>query len=283
MVILAYKGIESSIQRTFVHHEILKVETKFGAFALDSKKREEIVSDFSMLLHLALMAAAAVLPRVHALSSSLQQVTDFVSTPTNAKMYVYIPTSKVATPPIIVAIHHCDGTGPSYFGETQGYAQNADRYGYIVIYPSSPISGGCWDVSSTASLTHNGGGDSQTIANMVKYAETHYGGDINRVYMTGSSSGAMMTNVLAGAYPDIFKAGTLYGGVPDGCFYVAGATPGTTPAWNGQCSGGNLIKTAQQWGDQARSYYPGYSGSRPRMLMYVSILACPGDFFNILF
>ncbi|KIM94071.1 carbohydrate-binding module family 1 protein, partial [Oidiodendron maius Zn] len=214
------------------------------------------------------MAATAVLPRVHALSSSLQQVTDFNSTPTNAKMYVYIPTSKVASPPIIVAIHHCDGTGPSYFGETQGYAQNADKYGYIVIYPSSPSSGGCWDVSSTASLTHDGGGDSQTIVNMVKYAETHYGGDINRVYMTGSSSGAMMTNVLAGAYPDIFKAGTLYGGVPDGCFYVAGATPGTTPAWNGECSSGNLIKTAQQWGDQARSYYPGYSGSRPRMLIF---------------
>jgi acetylxylan esterase len=184
-------------------------------------------------------------------------------------MYVYIPTNKLASPPIIVAIHHCDGTGPVYFGETQGYAQNADKYGFIVIYPSSPSSGGCWDVSSTASLTHNGGGDSETIVNMVKYAETHYGGDINRVYMTGSSSGAMMTNVLAGAYPDIFKAGTLYGGVPDGCFYVAGATAGmATPAWNSQCAGGDLIKTAQEWGDETRGYYPGYSGSRPNMMIY---------------
>ena len=222
-----------------------------------------------MLLHLISIVATAVLPCVHALSSSLQQVTDFTSTPTGAKMYVYIPTNKVASPPIIVAIHHCDGTGPIYFGENPGYAQMADKYGYILIFPSSPIDLECWDVASTASLTHDGGGDSQTIANMVKYAEEHYGGDANRVYMTGSSSGAMMTNVLAGAYPDVFKAGTLYGGVPDGCFYVAGATP---PAWNNECAGGNLIKTAQQWGDQARSYYPGYSGSRPKMLMYVSIL-----------
>ncbi|EHK98423.1 putative Acetylxylan esterase A [Glarea lozoyensis 74030] len=184
-------------------------------------------------------------------------------------MYVYIPTNKLAKPPIVVAIHHCAGTGPSYFSETQGYAQNADTHGFIVIYPSSPSSGGCWDVSSTASLTHNGGGDSQTIVNMVKYAETHYGGDPDKVYMTGSSSGAMMTNVLAGAYPDVFKAGTLYGGVPDGCFYVAGATAGmATPAWNSQCSGGKLIKTAQQWGDQVRSYYPGYTGSRPKMLIF---------------
>ncbi|KAH7370228.1 putative Acetylxylan esterase A [Rhexocercosporidium sp. MPI-PUGE-AT-0058] len=184
-------------------------------------------------------------------------------------MYVYVPTSKLAKPPIIVAIHHCAGTGPSYFGETQGYAQAADKSGFMIIYPSSPSSGGCWDVSSKASLTHDGGGDSQTIVNMVSYAVTKYGGDSSRVYMTGSSSGAMMTNVLAGAYPNVFKAATLYGGVPDGCFYVASATAGmATPAWNGQCSGGTLIKTAQQWGDQARSYYPGYTGARPKMMIY---------------
>jgi acetylxylan esterase len=216
-----------------------------------------------------LLAAVAAFPLANALSSSLQQVTGFTSTPTGAKMYVYIPTSKLAKPPVVVAIHHCDGSGPSYFGETQGYATAADKSGFIVIYPSSPASGGCWDVSSTASLTHNGGGDSQTIVNMVKYAETHYGADSSRVYMTGSSSGAMMTNVLAGAYPDVFKAGTLYGGVADGCFYVASATANmASPAWNSQCSSGKLIKTAQQWGDEARSYYPGYSGARPALMIY---------------
>ena len=180
-------------------------------------------------------------------------------------MYVYIPTTKLASPPIVVAIHMCGGTGPGYFSQTQGYAQSADKYGFIVIYPNHPD---CWDVASTQTLTHNGGGDSQTIVNMVKYAIANYGGDAKRVYMTGTSSGAMMTNVLAGAYPDVFKAGVVYGGVPDGCFYVAGATTGS-PGWNSQCSGGTLIKTAQQWGDQARGYYPGYSGSRPNLLMYV--------------
>ena len=217
-----------------------------------------------------LVAATAMISLANALTSSLQQVTAFSSTPTKAKMYVYIPKNKVAKPAVIVAIHHCDGTGPSYFGETQGYAQSADTHGFIIIYPSSVINLGCWDVSSTASLTHNGGGDSQTIVNMVKYAETNYGADASKVYMTGSSSGAMMTNVLAGAYPDVFKAGTLYGGVPDGCFYVASATAQATPAWNGNCAGGKLIKTAQQWGDEARSYYPGYNGTRPKMTMQVA-------------
>jgi acetylxylan esterase len=204
----------------------------------------------------------------NALSSSLQQVTGFNSGPTAAGMYIYVPTNKASPAPIILAIHYCTGTANAYFSNTL-YAQYADTYGYIVIYPNSPSPGGCWDVSSTASLTHNGGGDSQTIINMVQYAVQHYGGDANRVFATGSSSGAMMTNVLAGAYPDVIKAGSVYSGVPDGCFYVAGTTAGMqTPGWNSQCANGQLVETAQQWGNLARSYYPGYTGSRPKMLMY---------------
>lgn len=103
---------------------------------------------------------------------------------------------------------------------------------------------------------------------MVKYAVANYGGDINRVYSTGISSGAMMTNVLAGAYPDIFKAGAVYSGVPDGCFYVSSATAGMAQAaWNETCSEGDYIQTAAQWGALTRSYYPDYTGSYPRMAM----------------
>jgi acetylxylan esterase len=108
---------------------------------------------------------------------------------------------------------------------------------------------------------------------MVKYAISNYGGDSSRVFVTGSSSGAMMTNVLAGAYPDVFKAGTVYSGVPDGCFYVSSATPGMSPtAWNSQCSTGLSVQTAQQWGNLVRSYYPGYTGSYPKLQMQVSLI-----------
>ena len=122
-------------------------------------------------------------------------------------------------------------------------------------------------MASKASLTHNGGSDSETIANMVSYAVSNYDGDATKVFATGSSSGAMMTNVLCGAYPDVFKAGSVYSGVADGCFYVAGATAGmATPGWNSQCADGQLSKTAAAWGDQVRDYYPGYTGSYPKML-----------------
>lgn len=42
-------------------------------------------------------------------------------------------------------------------------------------------------------------------------------------YATGTSSGAMMANILAGAYPNVFKAITTCSGVAGGCFYVSSA------------------------------------------------------------
>jgi acetylxylan esterase len=101
---------------------------------------------------------------------------------------------------------------------------------------------------------------------MVKYAATTYGGDLNRTYVTGTSSGAMMTNVMVGAYPDVFKAGCVYSGVPDGCFYVAGSTATQDPpGWSNSCANGQTIHTAKEWGDMVRSYYPTYTRKYPRM------------------
>lgn len=173
-------------------------------------------------------------------------------------MFVYKPTRLASPPPLIVAIHFCTGTAQQYFSSTQ-YANLADTYGFIVVYPNAPRSGGCFDVNTNATLTHNGGGDSQGIASMVQYAITNYGVDKTRVFVTGTSSGAMMTNgalnkspnsfhysnssphlVMAGSYPDIFQAASAYSGVPFGCF--AGAS-----SWNSQCANGQLSKTAAQW------------------------------------
>lgn len=203
-----------------------------------------------------------------ALTSSLQSVTKFTTGPTAAKMYIYVPTSVVSPAPIIVAVHFCTGTGPIYFSNTQ-YATLADTHGFIVIYPSAPAS--CWDVASNTTLTHGAGGDSLTIVNMVSYAIANYGGDKSKVYVTGSSSGAMMTNVLAGSYPNVFAARSVYSGVPDGCFYVAGATAGaSTPGWNSKCSTGFEVNSAEEWGALVQSYFPSYSGTYPRMQLYVS-------------
>ncbi|KAI1137588.1 carbohydrate esterase family 1 protein [Hypoxylon sp. FL0543] len=201
-------------------------------------------------------------------SQSITKVNDFSGTPTNLGMYVYVPSNLKTPAPIVVAVHHCQGSAQGYSTESH-YMPLATQHGFILIYPNSRSSGGCFDVSSDATLKHNGGGDSQTIVNMVKYAVDKYGGDANRTFVTGTSSGAMMTNVLLGAYPDVFKAGSVYSGVPDGCFAVPGSTATQDPpGWNNQCANGQTTKTAQAWGDQVRSYYPDYTGPRPRVQVW---------------
>ncbi|KZP18271.1 carbohydrate-binding module family 1 protein [Athelia psychrophila] len=192
-----------------------------------------------------------------ALSSTLQQVTNFGTNPNNVGMYVYKP-SKLAVPtPLIIGMHQCTGTAQGYFQST-ALASLADTHGYIVVYPNSPRSGTCWDVASPQTLSHNGGGDSIAMASIAKYAIANWGVDSTQVFATGTSSGAMMVSVLMGAYPDIFAAGSLYSGVAFGCF--AGPS-----AWNNACATGEMIETPAYWGDLVRAAYPGFTGTRPRV------------------
>jgi poly(hydroxyalkanoate) depolymerase family esterase len=208
------------------------------------------------------VAAATLLGTTPASAASLVEISGFGQNPSNLRMHVYAPDVRVSPPPILVAVHYCTGSGPAFFNGTE-FRTLADRYGFIVIYPSATRSGNCFDVSSPQSLRRGGGSDPVGIMSMVTYVIQSYGADANRVYVTGASSGAMMTNVLLGDYPDVFKAGAAFMGVPFACFAT---TDGSM--WNSQCANGQRIMTAQQWGDLARNGNPGYTGARPRMQLW---------------
>lgn len=197
-------------------------------------------------------------------AAELTQVTDFGDNPSGAKMFIYVPDNVAAGAAIITMTHYCSGTASAYFGGTQPYVSAADSAGIILIYPESPYEGTCWDVASDTTLTRDGGGNSNAIANMVAYAIETYEADASRVFMVGGSSGAMMTNVLAATYPDVFNAGSVYSGVPAGCFSTGG-TPTNPPGWNSQCSGGQSVHTPDEWAQIVYDMYPGYTGAYPRM------------------
>jgi len=195
-------------------------------------------------------------------AASLVEITGFGSNPSGLRMHVYAPDVLRSPPPILVAVHYCTGSGPTFFNNTE-FRTLADRYGFIVIYPSATRSGNCFDVSSPQALRRDGGSDPVGIRSMITYVLQSYGADANRVYVTGASSGAMMTNVLLGVYPDVFKAGAAFMGVPFACFAT---TDGSM--WNSTCANGQLIRTPQEWGNLVRNAFPGYSGARPRMQVW---------------
>lgn len=124
--------------------------------------------------------------------ATLTQVQNFGTNPSNIKMWLYVPAKLQEKPPVILVLHACAWNGPNFFN-SQKFGQLAETYGYVLIYGATPKDGDCWDVSSKQSLTMNGGSDSQGLSSMVKYALDKYNGDPKRVYVTGESSGAMMT------------------------------------------------------------------------------------------
>jgi len=184
-----------------------------------------------------------------------------VSLPSYVQMYIYVPDKVAAKPPIVVSAHSCGSTASGQMGNITKTQAAADKNGFILILPDNPGQN-CWDVGNPTSLKHDGGGDTQAVATMVKYALTKYNGDASRVYIFGGSSGGMMTQAMLAVYPDVFKAGHARAGVAAGCWadsYDFGQQ------WSGTCAGGSVTKTAPQWGDLVRSYFPGYTGHRPRI------------------
>ncbi|KAF5026245.1 hypothetical protein F66182_1676 [Fusarium sp. NRRL 66182] len=205
---------------------------------------------------------AEVVPR-----ATFTEVTSYGDNPTGTRMWLYVPRNLASKPAVVVGIHWCSGSAQAYYQGSM-WATYAETYGYIVIYPQTPYTrDNCWDVASKMTLTHNGGGNSNSVANMVKFVLKEYSADASRVFVTGISSGAMMTaqNVMAATYPDIFAAGIAYAGVPAGCFMSADDVPG---AWNSTCSSGQSIWTQDQWANVVKNMYPGYNGPRPKMQIY---------------
>lgn len=146
------------------------------------------------------------------------------------------------------------------------YVSLAEKHGFIAIYPTTTKDSHCWDVNSKASLTHGGGGDSNGLVNMVQYTINKYNANPKQVFVTGSSSGCMMTNILAATYPDVFAAATCYSGVPAGC--LAGA-PGSSPfSSDPKCAAGEIVHTGEQWADMVHGMYPGYNGTYPRFATF---------------
>lgn len=196
-------------------------------------------------------------------SAQLQNIPNFGDNPTGLSMDVHIPSNLPSAPAIVLALHGCGGSGPGY-AQATGYTSIAAQKGFIAIFPSSSRDFNCWDVATEESLTRDGGGDSTGLATMIHYALNTWNADPEKVFVTGSSSGCMMTNVMSAAYPDLFSAASCYSGVAAGCLK---GSPGSSPiSADPTCANGEINLTPEEWAQRARDMYPGYDGEYPRFM-----------------
>ncbi|KAF2003302.1 carbohydrate esterase family 1 protein [Amniculicola lignicola CBS 123094] len=195
-------------------------------------------------------------------NGALVRVADFGTNPTSLQMNINVPSKLAAKPAIILALHGCGGTGEQYAQMTK-YNTLSEQKGFITIFPSTKKDNNCWEVNTAKGLSRDAGGDNQGLASMIKYTISKYTADATKVFVTGTSSGCMMTNVMMATYPDLFAAASCYSGVAAGC--LAGS-PGASPqSADPACANGQKVKTAAEWGVIVKAMYPGYNGSYPRL------------------
>ena len=160
------------------------------------------------VLLLPLVVGTAIVTAGPASAATLTRVTNFGTNPTNLNMYAYVPDNVAPQPALLLLVHYCGGSASAIFnGNGRDFATAADRYGYVVVVPEATREGRCFDVSTRAGLTRNGGSDSTGIMSMVSWTRQRYNVDPARIVVSGFSSGAMMTNVLAAQYPLLLEGG----------------------------------------------------------------------------
>ncbi|KAI1840356.1 hypothetical protein JX265_000726 [Neoarthrinium moseri] len=213
------------------------------------------------------ISLAALLPSVWA--SKTSAIATWEENPTSLGSSIVItPSTSSGKPAIILGLHPCGGTGQMYQSMTT-LPSYVDKLNLVLLYPTSKSQSGmnCWDAHSAKSLKHDGGGDSESLAGLVKTALKTYNGDPNKVFVVGGSSGAMESNVLAATYPDLFKGAASWSGVPAACW--AGSPISTPMSSDLSCPLGKKASTytAQQWGDLARGCDTGYNGTYPKMMV----------------
>lgn len=192
--------------------------------------------------------------------SPLTEVTGFGTNPGALRMFTYVPVSMPANAPLVVALHGCSQSATAY--QNAGWNPLADTYKFYVVYPQQQAANNlslCFNWFASGDLARDQG-EALSIKQMVDKMKATYSIDASKVFITGGSAGGCMAAVELAAYPDVFAAGAINSGVAYKCAQQSGGALG--------CQKGNVDLTAAQWGDLARSAYPGYSGPRPRVTIW---------------
>jgi poly(hydroxyalkanoate) depolymerase family esterase len=219
--------------------------------------------------HVRLLAAVVTLmvatmltnfPERHADAApgQLTEVTGFGSNPGNLQMFEWIPADLPPNAPVVVMQHGCFSNAGTYDTET-GLAMLADRWNVALVLPQQQITNNlssCFNSWEPGDNTR-GEGEALSVKQMVDWMHANRGTDPNRVYVMGHSGGGFFTSVMLATYPDVFKAGAIVAGAPYKC--------GSDMT---ECGGGSANHTPQEWGDLARSGFPGYAGPRPRVSIW---------------
>src|ERR1035437_4007119 len=126
-----------------------------------------------------------------------QSVSSFGTNPGNLNMYSYAPTGISSAAPLVVAMHGCTQNAVTFAAQSD-WDKLADNHKFYVVYPeqkSANNSNTCFNWFQSGDQDR-GQGEVLSIKQMVDYMKAHYTIDTTKIFVTGLSAGACMTNVM---------------------------------------------------------------------------------------
>lgn len=151
-------------------------------------------------------------------TGELEQVTDFGSNPGNTLMYQYEPSNFTSNRPLVVVLHGCTQSAADMDTET-GWVKWAEQDRFALLFPQQQSSNNgnkCWNFFENSD-NRRGFGEALSIKQQIDWMIQNHNIDTRRIYVTGLSAGAAMTNVMLATYPDVFAAGAPIAGVAFKC------------------------------------------------------------------
>jgi polyhydroxybutyrate depolymerase len=118
---------------------------------------------------------------------------------------VYRPENELAHPGLVIVLHGSFGGGLQ-IENTTGFDAQADRLGWIAVYPDGVADG--WDAFGSGPTwgSHPGADDISFMSQLIMHFESTDNVDPNRVYITGHSRGGMMAYRLGCAFSGVVAA-----------------------------------------------------------------------------
>ncbi|MEF8698375.1 MAG: PHB depolymerase family esterase [Candidatus Accumulibacter sp. UW26] len=208
----------------------------------------------------ALTAVQAWSEQVDAQENRLLEVTAFGSNPGELRMYSYVPAGLPANAPLVVVLHGCTQSAASY-NKGSGWSTLADRYGFALLLPQQQFNNNplrCFNWFRPEDNERERG-EPLSIRQMVDRMLGDHRLDSKRVYVTGTSSGGAMTNVMLATYPEVFAGGAVIAGVP---YRTArGLQEGLESIFQGRS------RSAAEWGELVRAASP-HAGPWPKLSVW---------------
>jgi polyhydroxybutyrate depolymerase len=123
---------------------------------------------------------------------------ELVSSGEKRTYLLYVPESyDPATPaPLVIAIHGFS-EWPAHQMEISNWNALADRYGFIVVYPSGTGFPLRWRTTDTPDSDNDPARDVTFISDLIDWLSADYNVDSSRIYVNGLSNGGGMSFVLA--------------------------------------------------------------------------------------